>query len=77
MILIYFSRSPKLFSVYDVKIETAFSLSAILDPIEGIFAPKGPSKNYVTARGGKGIEDFVTYRYVYFVGRGVFFEIVT
>ena len=39
MILIYISRSPKLFSVYDGKIETAFSLSAILDPIEGIFAP--------------------------------------
>ena len=28
---------------------------------------KGPSKNYVTARGG-GVTDFVTYRYVYFEG---------
>ena len=30
------------------------------------------SKNYVTARGGEEVDDFVTYRYVYFeVGRGV------
>ena len=31
---------------------------------------KGASKNYVTARGGEGVDDFVTYRYVYFWGRG-------
>ena len=31
---------------------------------------KGPSKNYVTARGGEGVDDFVTYRYVYFWGEG-------
>ena len=36
----------------------------------------GPSKYYVTARGG-GVDDFVTYRYVYFEGEGVFYEVVT
>ena len=30
----------------------------------------GPSKNYVTARGGEGVTNFVTYRYVYFEGVG-------
>ena len=34
---------------------------------------KGPSKNYVTARGGEGVDDFVTYRYVYFEGEGGYF----
>ena len=39
---------------------------------------KVPSKNYVTARGDEGVDDFVTYLYVYFEGeRGVFYEIVT
>ena len=38
---------------------------------------KGPSKNYVTAREGEGVDDFVTYRYVYLRGRGVFHEIIT
>ena len=39
---------------------------------------KGPSKNYLTARGEEGVNDFVTYRYVYFEGGGrVFYEIVT
>ena len=37
----------------------------------------GPSKNYVTARGKEGVDNFVTYRYVYLRGRGVFYEIVT
>ena len=27
-------------------------------------------KNYVTARGKEGVNDFVTYRYVYFEGEG-------
>ena len=41
-------------------------------------AIKGPSKNYVTSRGGEGVDDFVTYRYVYLRGRGgIFYEIVT
>ena len=31
---------------------------------------KGPSTNYVTTRGGEGVDDFVTYRYVYFEGEG-------
>ena len=31
---------------------------------------KGPSKNYVRARGGKRVDDFVKYRYVYFEGEG-------
>ena len=30
----------------------------------------GPSKNYVTAKGGEWVDDFVTYRYVYFEGEG-------
>ena len=30
----------------------------------------GPSKNYVTPRGGEGVDDFVTYRYVYLRERG-------
>ena len=34
----------------------------------------GPSKNYVTARGGEGVDDFVTYRYVYFEGEGGYFK---
>ena len=34
---------------------------------------KGPSKNYVTARGGEGVDDFVTYRYVNFEGEGGYF----
>ena len=38
-ILFYISRSPKLFSVYALKIEFTVSLLAILDAIEGIFAP--------------------------------------
>ena len=29
-------------------------------------ASKGPSKNYVTAWRGEGVNDFVTYGYVYF-----------
>ena len=34
---------------------------------------KGPSKNYVTTRGGEGADDFVTYCYVYFEeGGGIF-----
>ena len=37
----------------------------------------GQSKNYVTSRGGEEVDDFVTYRYVYLRGRGVFYEIVT
>ena len=37
----------------------------------------GPSKNYVTSRGGEGVGDFATYRYVYLRGRRVFDEIVT
>ena len=37
----------------------------------------GPSKNYVTARGGEKVDDFVTYRYVYLEGEGVFNEIIT
>ena len=31
---------------------------------------RGPSKNYVTSRGGEGVDDFVTYRYVYLRGKG-------
>ena len=31
---------------------------------------QGPSKNYVTARGGEGVDNFVTYCYVYFLGEG-------
>ena len=31
---------------------------------------KGPSKNYVTVREGEGVDDVVTYRYVYFEGEG-------
>ena len=38
--------------------------------IKGQEDMKGPSKNYVNARGGEGVEDFVTYRYVYFEGEG-------
>ena len=38
---------------------------------------KGPSNNYVTCRGGKGANDFVTYRYVYFEAEGVFRETAT
>ena len=38
---------------------------------------KGPSKNYVTSRVGEGVDDFVTYRYVYFEGGGVLYDIVT
>ena len=29
---------------------------------------RGHPKNYVTARGKEGVNDFVTYRYVYFEG---------
>ena len=36
----------------------------------GIYHPKGPSKNYVTARGGEGFDDFVTYPYEYLGGGG-------
>ena len=36
-----------------------------------------PSKNYLTVRGGKRVDNFVTYRYVYLRGRGVLYEIVT
>ena len=36
----------------------------------------GPSKNYVTARGGEGVDDFVTYRYVYFERGGVIYEVI-
>ena len=32
---------------------------------------KGPSKNYVTPRGGEGVNDFVTCRYVYLRGREI------
>ena len=36
---------------------------------------KGSSKNYITARGGEGVDDFVTYHYVYFeMGRGYFIK---
>ena len=35
---------------------------------------KGPSKNYVAVRVGEGVEDFLTYRYVYFEGEGVLYE---
>ena len=36
---------------------------------------KGPSQNSYGQR-GEGVDDFVTYRYVYFQGeRGVFYEI--
>ena len=30
------------------------------------------SKNYITARGGEGVNNFVTYCYVHFVGEGVY-----
>ena len=38
--------------------------------------PLGSSKNYVTSRGGMGVDDFVTYRYVYLKGEGVIYEIL-
>ena len=34
---------------------------------------QGPSKNYVTDRGGKGVDDFVTYCYDNFDGEGGYF----
>ena len=43
-----------------------------------VLASLGPSKSYVTPRGGEGVDDFVTYRYVSLRGReGVFYQIVT
>ena len=37
---------------------------------------KGSSKNYITARGEE-VNDFVTYRHVYFEGEGAFYETMT
>ena len=36
----------------------------------GLVPTLGPSKNYVTAREGEGVDEFVTYCYVFCEGEG-------
>ena len=42
--------------------------------IKKLILLKGASKNYVTPRGGKGVDDFVKNRYVSFEGGGGIFR---